>query len=354
MSAIVPTTVKAPARPFADAGGALASVPPLDVTYVDEARTHHVHARLAKDPDTGRLLFLVMESSYEGFSNDDLLFTRVPLHDAWEARYHQADLEGRLAQIGKYWRHDRATSAGWLALRRNAGVPRVDLRPVPWDERERGLGFHHFHRPGEQERLLVTLPRPLPVGMRFTVADLTFDFPNARTGELKLLHDHLPMAPLRSLLTREHVELARQGYDKLVDPREFSMKYGPDWRKMMHDAFAVVVERIADNQLGKGHAPEACVPDAGFAADFQRLLADPRLATIHRKFLAAADEEILLATNPVMVRRWVASKRARTRHEEQHLLSLVEASLLARLAIHHGSALDDQIARQLRRLAFYL
>lgn len=354
MSAIVPTSVTAPARPFAADGGALASVPPLDVTYVDEARTHHVHARLVEDLDTGRLQFLVMESSYEGFSNEDLLFTRVPLHDAWEARFHQADLEGRLAQIGKYWRHDRATNAGWLALRRNPGVPRVDLRPVPWDERERGLGFHHFHRPGEQERLLVTVPRPLPVGMRFTVAHLEFNFPEARTGELRLLHDHLPIAPLRSLLTREHVELSRRGYDKLIDPREFSMKYGPDWRKMMHDAFAVVVERVADNQLGKAAAPEELVRDAGLASDFQRLLADPRLAAIHRKFLAAKDEEILLGTNEVMVRRWVGSKRSRTRHEEQHLLSLVEASLLARMAIHHGSALDDSIARQLRRLAFYL
>lgn len=323
----------------------------VDALYVDEARTHQVQARLAQED--GAMAFVVMESPYDAFTQDDLLYTRLPIQSPWEATFHRADLEGRLAQMGKYWRYT-PEQRGWLPLRLHPGVPRIDLRPVEWQEGDAQLAFHHFHRTGERARLLLTLTKRLGVGARYLVADLEMDFPRARDGVLRILHERIPAGPLRSLLAREHVDLARKGYDKLSDPREFALVYGPDWREMMRNALDVALDRVRENEVGDGSLPRATGEDEGAVHDYHRLLLDPRLAAVHRRFLPKEEEDLLLSTTHVHVQRWIASRRKTARHDDQHLLSLLEASLLARLCIRDGRPLDAVVAKQLRRLAFYM
>lgn len=356
MASAAPVAATASPAVRVHAPEAVAAPSLIDVTYVDEARTHRIQARVVRGSDGG-FTFLVLESPCAAFQGEDVLRTEIPIRDAWEARFHQADLEGRLAQMGRYWRYDRERK-GWLALRPHPGVPRIDLRAVDWPEAGGGVAFHHFHHGGgkEHEKLLVAVPRAFPsVGQRFLLADIEFDFPRAKAGELHILHQRLPPAPLKSLLTREHVEMARRGFEKLIDPREFAFLYGPEWKQMMREAFHEAMERIHEGREGPGVVKgPAERDDDGLVSDYQRILVDPRLAAVHRKYLTKDEEEELLATNEVALKRWIASRRRSTRHEEQHLISLLEASLLARLGLRHGSHVDPQVAKQLRRLAFYL
>lgn len=350
MTAVVPSMPAHAAVP-ATHDGSGPSAPPvrIDVTYVDEARSHQLSARTVSGSDGWE--FVVVEGA-PGAKGDDLLVTRLPIRDGWEARFHQADLEGRLAQMGRYWRHE--PSRGWAMLRRHPGVPRVDLRAMTFDEPEGRVAFHQFHHGGrDPDQLLVSVPRHVENGLRFLLADLSWDFPKARAGHLRILHERLTPGPLASLLTREHMDLARRGYDKLVTPQAFGFLYGPDWRAQVREAFREVMSRIRERRVGDGERPDAPERDDALT-DYHRLLLDPRLAAVHRRFLPRDEEARLLMGQEVDIHRWVAAKRRTTDHASQHLLSLLEASLLARLGLKHGTHVDANVARQLRRLAYYL
>lgn len=339
-------TVTTLARPAPHA--APAPPPALEARYVDEARTHHVLARPVAEGDG--LAFEVVELPGGPHAPEDAVRTLARMTDAWEARFHLADLEARLAQLGRYWRRARG-EAGWVPLRAGPGAPRIDLRAAELPSEDARVAFHHFHRHRERAHLLLTLPRPTPLGPRYLVADLGFETPRASHGALRILHERAPAGPLRSLLAREHVELARSGFEAVRKAREFALAYGSGWRAMLEQAIASALDRIA--RRDEAPAPDADEPRAP-DADVHRALLDPRLAALHRRFLTDADECALRSGNAADVRRLIARRRERARHDEQHLLTLLEASLLARACVRAGARIDPAAARPLRRLEHFL
>lgn len=354
MSAILPLPSVAPLPGQGLTPGHGAAPLRLDLTYLDEPRTHEVRARVVATA-TGGFEFVVVETTPGAPSLEDAAVTRIAIQDAWEARFHQADLEGRLGQMGRYWRLD-PERGGWTLVLRHPGVPRVDLRALEWGTADGRAAFHTFHHGGhEKDQLLVALPRRHPIGVRYLLADLAFDFPRAETGDLRILHERLAPGPLKSLLTREHLDLARRGFGKLVSPADFALLYGEGWQERVREAFEATLTRLHEGRLGVG-TPSADAPvHDPVLTDYQRILLDPRLGAIHQRFLAPGEEaELLAQTTEVAIHRFIAAKRRATPHDAQHLLSILEASLLARHGLKRGSAVDPEVARQLRRLAFYL
>ncbi|HEX2022042.1 MAG TPA: hypothetical protein VHH36_04970, partial [Candidatus Thermoplasmatota archaeon] len=294
--------------------------------------------------------FVVVESPCGAADAADALVTRARVAEPWEARFHQAELEGRLGHIGRYWRRD-ASKPGWLLLGRHPGAPRVDLRGLRAHREEGDVAVHLFRHAGEPDRALLAVPRA-DAAARWTLAALDFTFPGAEEGALAVLHQRLSGGPLRSLLAREQMDLARRGFDKLVTPPDFALVYGADWEAAVGSVLDVALGRLRDGRLGRPE-PRRAEDESSFT-DYQRLLLDPRLSAVHARFLRPGEEAALVAQGETSIRRFVAQRRRATGHEAQHLLSMLEASLLARRGLARGGGVDPEVARQLRRLAYYL
>lgn len=316
--------------------------------YVDEPRTHRVEARLL--PRDGAFVFIVEERVFGGGA-DDAWRTLSPVRETWEAKFHQAELEARLAGMGRYWGAQPPTP-GWRPLRRNPAFPPVDLATLDFDMK--GAGFHHFHDSAKaRARLLVSLPRPRPG--RFALAGLDFEQMNVEEADLSILHPSLAAPLLRSALAREHMTMAERGYEKLRTAQDFALLYGPDWRREVVRTFEGAMVRIESGPEGRPVAASQAAPEPETTfTDYHAAFQDKRLLAVHRRFLRADDEQGLLASDVPTIRRAIAAKRRSAQHAHQHLLTVLEASLLARLAFKTQTPVDPESARVLRRRAYYL
>lgn len=333
--------------------------PPAGLTrarwlYVDEAMTHEVHAGLRRTTDGGE--WVVRESAYNNDDPDEIVQTTTRVDEGWEAQMLHMELETRLALLGRYWRFD-TQKPGWTRLRSAAATESVDLRPVDVQLFPGDAVFHHFRSTTDRRcAVIVQLPHLFPHGMRYLVATADMTFPDAEAGTLALAHQRLPLAPARSLVTREHRLWHSKRYQKLVQPEDFQRAYGADWRRELLTCYRGILERLARGAYGAGTVRVGPAPiEDPLYTDYMRMLSDPRVAALHAQYLTADEETALMAGGEEFIKQAIARKRAKAPREEQHLLSILEASLLARDGLRHGvHKVDPEVAALVRRFAYYL
>ncbi|HVM45905.1 MAG TPA: hypothetical protein VM582_08225 [Candidatus Thermoplasmatota archaeon] len=90
--------------------------------------------------------------------------------------------------------------------------------------------------------------------------------------------------------------------------------------------------------------------------DFRGALTHPRILALHQKYLAPGEEESLFAQGEIALRAAMKAKRQAATLQEQHLLSILEASLLVRYALRPGGdrSIDPRAADLLRRALVYI
>lgn len=343
-----------PAPPIAPVsrGPAPTGMVPARWHYVDEARAHEVHAGVRPG---ARAAFVVKESAYQNDDASEIVAQEIPLEAPWEAQLHHWQLESRLAALGRYWKND-AANPGWRALVRPQGAPELDLREVAVSPYRGRIVFHHFHhRAREEECLLVGAPTPSARGRRWLLARAAFRFPEGAEADVALLHAHLPDAPARSVIAREHLLLKEKGFEKLVWAPDYLRAHGADWAHDAGRAFAEVLRRISEGRFGPPAAAPSAPEDAIYT-DYLHALTDPRLLEIQARFLSPEEQEEALAGGEGAIRRLVARKREGASSDDQLKLTLLEASLLARDQLRPGqrARVDPEVAALVRRFAYYL
>ncbi|HET6403760.1 MAG TPA: hypothetical protein VFH78_03880 [Candidatus Thermoplasmatota archaeon] len=107
------------------------------------------------------------------------------------------------------------------------------------------------------------------------------------------------------------------------------------------------------------HSPDESAEEAAkieeTTMDFRTALTHPRILALHREFLAPGEDDALLREGEMAIRSAIAAKRTKVPLGRQHLLSIVEASLLVRHSLGvPGRRLDPQASDLLRRALVYL
>lgn len=342
-SARPPPAVPAPQPP--PAGLALARW-----VYVDERRTHEVHAGLRGGE------FVVKESAFANDDPDEVIETATRAAEAWELQLLHFGLERRLSMLGRYWRYDLQQRGGWTLVRAGDAFESLDLRPVRLDLFHGRVAFYHFHEAGGKDVVLANIPQATPRGTRYLLATLRLAFPDAEGGDLALLHARLPAGPATSILARESLVLKDKGYAKLVAEDDFRRAHGADAPREAGRAYEALLARISEGRFGSAAAPRRAPIVDEFYTDYLRALTDPRLIALHARFLAPGEEEALVAGGDGAIRRFIAKKRDETPTADQHLLTVLQASLIARegLRVGHAAKVDPEVAALVRRFAYYL
>lgn len=317
---------------------------------MDEPRTHEVRLELLQ----GEPSYILVRENAPGETDPDArLEDRVPLREPWAARLRHWELECQLSMLGRYWRN-QVGRPGWSLVGRPAGAPVLDLRGSEPLRRGDGSVVHHLHQgPGERDRILAALRLPSDVAASYQIVSAEIDLGMAEAREIVVLHARLPEGPSRSRLVRGVMDLAARGYRALVTGEDYATAHGAAGARQAAAAWEDALGRIRAGELGEAAPVER--EQAATLSEFLHVLNDPRLHALHRRFLTPAEEEALVASNGPAIRRAVAQRRARATHQEQHLLTILEASLLARERIRHKRfrCTDPEVAA-LRRLAFYL
>lgn len=318
---------------------------------MDEHHTHEVHAGVRQGPMPA---FVAKESAYQNDVADEFLVEEHAIERPWETQLHHWQLECRLAALGRYWRHD-ATAPGWRPLVRPQGAPTLDLREVAVSPYRGRATFYHFHHAADRvDKLLLAIPNATPRGKRHLLAMATFTFPNVADGDVRLLHAHLPDAPARSLIAREHETLRERDFTKLVWRQDFQQAHGADWSREAGAAYAELLRRVSESRFGSPVDARHDNLDPVYT-DFVRALTDPRLLELQAHYLTAEEQDAALALGDGAIRRLIAKKRMSARtSDDQHKLTLVEASLLARDQLRPGARVDPEVSALVRRFAYYL
>lgn len=304
----------------------------MRAVYLDEARTHSVRVSLVGSTLT------IVESAFGDPDPASMLRSTHTIQDAWEVTFHRAELEARLSALGNYWRTDgglwkRVPSA------RQINVEPFQLGPA---------SIHHFHHPTKFARTLLAVPAS--AAGRSLLAELETESLEPR--EARLLHRSIARGPLRSLVARTHVDATAAGYSQLRQANEFAFLYGPEWQTKLARAIREGVERLATGESFA--APKPAIEQMSGNVVSRELLDDPRLTRIHARFLAAGEEEDLIVRGEHAIRRAIALKRKSANASEQHLLSILEASLLLREGVRGRNLIDPEAIDRVHRLAFYL
>jgi hypothetical protein len=321
--------------------------------YVDEAHTHEVHAGLRPGPHPA---FVVKESAFHNENADEVIEQASPMESPWEAQLFHWQLECRLALMGvKYWRHD-TREPGWRVLVAPQGIPQIDTREVAVSPYHGRVIFHHFHnRKLGDDKVLVAIPDDSTTGRRYLVALASFRFPNGADADIQLLHAHLPESPTKSLIMREHMALKEKNYEKLVWGQDFMLAHGGAWSRETGQVYAQLLQRISEGTFGHADDKREAIIDPLYT-DFINALTDPRLLELQSRYLTPEEQATALAGGDKAIRKIIASKRERAPSEEQHKLTIIEASLLARDQLRPGqrSRVDPEVAALVRRFSFYL
>lgn len=270
---------------------------------------------------------------------------------AWETRVALWTLEARLAHLGAYWR-ERSTARGWSPVRVPAGAPSPDARPNDVLEHGRASVLHHYHDPrGAGDTLLAALKAGEP--SRFMVVRAGIDVAALDVSKIDIVHPRLPAPLMRSVMVRDQMALAQAGLPKLVSRDDYRRAFGEGSDARAKRLVGEVVERAA---LGRTERFAARTQeDDEVYEEFLVRISDPRLLALHHRFLSADEEDELLAAGSVAIRKAIAAKRPTVDHTQRHLLTILEASLLAREKLKSGKLLrSDPEVRALTRLAYYL
>ena len=317
------------------AAAAIPHVTSRHLVYLDDQRTHEVHAQVALAPGAGVLA--TTEFPVGSRDGTEALHAEAPVRGEDDLRVLLRELEDRLSMSGRYWRADVADMR-WVPLP-PATRPPPDLRahevPLPGaTSPEEKLRFHHFHQPRGRERLLVSMPRPELAG-RHVLAELTFDFPHVDQGDLDILHTRLTAATLRSSVLREHVEAPRKGFEKLVEPQHYQRAFGDGWLDKTRGVLRKAATRFLHLDAQREPPPPAPTP-ARRPPDLERMaasLGEERVASLVSQWVTPADRARLVAGGEHVIRRHVNALRRRAGHLVAYDLSVVEAALLLEYAI---------------------
>lgn len=309
--------------------------------YVERGRAHDVRVEYAMPSATMRIVELAREGRIE---------QHLQVHRPWEARVALWLLEARLAQLGEYWR-TRTGLPGWTRVLRPVGAPIPDARENEAIRPSSAPLFHHYHdERGGGDRLLAALrDEGAP---RYTIVRALLDVENLNLGRIDVLHKAMPDVLSRSAILREQIALTQTGLGKLASLDDYERAFGFGGEKRAARLVEEVVSRVRDGDLDR---PMAYAEDSDVYAEFLLRIHDPRLLALHRRFLGAGEEDALLEAGPVIIRKAIQHKRLEVDHREQHLLTILEASLLAREKMR-GRKLTrhDPEVRALTRLAYYL
>lgn len=302
--------------------------------YLDEARVHAVAAALLDDR-------IVVREWAQGASTEQAFPVRAP----WEAQLALWTLEARLALLGAYWRRTGGED-GWVKIEPPRGAPVPDLRPAQIVDR---IVLHHYHDlTGRLDELVAAVPHD----GRFQVVRAEFELPTLEVGRVRLVRDGLVGPLVRSALVHEQVVRVNDDRTKLVTAGDYDRALGWNGARRAAAALEAIEGRVIDAQWER--PPPAPTEDDVFAL-FLGMLDDKRLLALHARYVTPAEEEELMTGGAPAIRRYLATRRAQTPHQEQHLLTLLEASLLARERMRAGQLTRwDPEVRALTRLAYYL
>lgn len=319
--------------------------------YVDDPRTHEVHAEVALREERATLV----TTEFPAGSRDpaEAVVAETPLAGEADLAAMLRELEERLAHAGRYLKAD-AAEGRWAPLPPPRSRP-PDLRahevPIPGaTDTEAKLRMHHFHKPGADDRLVIAMPRREVPG-RHVLAELRFRFPHVDQGELEVLHARLTPSTLRSSILREHVEAPRRGFAKLVEPTDYHRAYGAGWLDRTKAMF-----RRATAALVAGEAERP--PPLGAPARLEEMrnaLGAPRVAALRARYLAPEAEARVVPGGEHAVRRHIAHLRAMHGHAVAYELSVLEAVLLLEYAIpaQMWDLCEEEGAKLLRYLHGY-
>lgn len=332
----------------------VARVAPRHWVYLDEARTHEVHAEVEPGADEDRLVTTEFPAGSRDPAEAVQSSRRVTAEAEVQLFLHE--LETRLRLSGKYFRAD-AADMRWTPLGPPAAGTSVDLRaielPIPGSDQK--MAFHHFHAATE-DRLLISMPRLDVDTSRHALAELTFRFPRVEAGDLRILHTRLSSATLRSAIVEEHLVLPRRGYTKLLEPADYQRVYGDDWvattRAVFGQAASRMIQGSPDVQELIKHAgrPAPEGTDAVLAA-----LKSGHVARLKARYLQGGEGDIAVRTGEHVIRRLVNTKRKGLPHTSAYDLSVLEAVLLLEWAVANQvwSLLEEEGEKLLRFVRGY-
>lgn len=346
---LAPTAGRPPAIPHVQE-------PPPGLTrarwlYVDEALSHEVHAGIRPGAPEA---FVAREAAYGSGDPGEMIETVLPIQETWDAHLFHRELETRLGLLGRYWKHD-ARRPGWTRLPSAPATLSVDLREVDVQLFPGDANFYHFHTRGSPDVVVVRLPLFQPNGLRYLLARATLEFPDAVRGDIQLVHARLPLTPMRSVLIAQHRDLATRGYAKVVRPQDFAGVHGPTWQGGLLECYRGILDRIGRGQFGTLAHGDHEKPIDEVYTDYVKWLNDPRVGALHARFLSPDEEARIMSGGEEFIKQAIARKRAHAPPEDQILLVVLEASLLARDGLRHGNhKVDPEVAALVRRFAYYL
>ena len=328
---------------------------PKHWVYVDDQRTHEVHAQVAEANGSG---YLVTSEFPMGSREPTELVQATTLVRGEEELVHLLrELEDRLSLSGRYYRTE-ASDLQWAPL--PAPSREVDLRaheaPIPGMEATGGkMRFHLFHEEGSgKDRLLISMPRPGMSG-RHVLAEMQFQFPRVDEGELAVLHARLATPLLASAVAKEHVEAPRKGLKKLFETRDYERTYDDGWlertKAMFHRAAVKLVGGPAPVAvpLPTKHAPPSRLEQMRSA------LGSERVETLKRRYIDAQTEAVLVGGGEHPIRKFIGGLRKKLSHQHSYDVSILEAALLCEYAIpaHMWDLASDEGSKLLRYLYGY-
>lgn len=298
--------------------------------YVDEPRTHEVHAELAPRPG-GTALVTTEFPSGSRDPADAVLAESLAAAEP-DLLVMLRELEERLAHAGRYFKAD-AADGRWAPLpppRSRAPDLRAHEVPLPESaDPAARIRFHHFHKSGADDRLVISMPRKEVPG-RHVLAEMSFQFPHIERGELQVLHSRLAPATLRSTILREHVEAPRRGFAKLVEPADYQRAYGQGWLDKTRAMFRRATASLVAGEAERPREPQKA-PDRIEAMRLAML--SPRAQALKERYVSPETEARVVPGGEHAVRRHIAHLRATHGHTIAYELSIVEAVLMLQYAI---------------------
>jgi hypothetical protein len=369
--------------------------PPSPWTYVDDRRTHEVRVSL----EVGKTLELVIrEMAFGGAPSEEVYTERHPLGESWEQKLRVLALETRLSRMGNYY---KSGPAGWTPVRLARAGNKVDLAPLSMEGGGDTIEFHHFTREANQAVSLVGVHQDTDRGRRSLLVRLDYRFPDTQGGNLHVVHARLTPLLYRSALASLHDELAEDRYQKsapdarrIADPRSWAL---------MRAALDAILARLIDEssahidnltdglgrpldaqqltvvQQATKAAGGAASAERGYSVDFEvdpsatsvdgkkpeltieelspdvfTALQEPRLLALHTRFMPGDAEAQLFARGERAIGLVMRDLRGSVRPDEQHLVSLLEASLLLRYALRKRIPVDPDVIKRVKHARAYL
>lgn len=369
--------------------------PPSAWAYVDDRRTHEVRVTL----EAGKKLELVIrEMAFGGAPPEEVYTERHAIGEAWEQKLRVLALETRLAGMGNYY---KSGPAGWTPVRLAQAGRAIQLAPLALDGGSDTIEFHHFTGETSQSVSLVGVHQETDKGRRTLLVRLDYKFPDTQGGNLHVIHSRLTPLLYRSALASLHLELAEKRYQKsapdaraIADPRSWAlMRAALDaiLARLVEEAAAhidhltdglgrpldarqlVVVQKAVKAAKGAASAersyaldfevdPAAAAVDGkkpevtieALSPDVFGALQEPRLLGLHARFMPGDAEAQLFARGERAIGLAMRDLRGSVRPDEQHLVSLLEASLLLRYALKKRIPVDPDVIKRVKHSRAYL